>query len=412
MSEKEKPCEEWTNIRAGFSDLSCELDPYNPDCEVDKLIEYILDLNILVRNINVKYSYVSEMKKQIGDVEAKDVKVGRYSAEEKQIIQGNWKRLIEKADIIDPAKCLDDLMKPYVVGLRRKRNVLGCYLAQDLPFARHCADVFRQCTIVLQSHKKGKFTKKEDEMIIAEVATNGANNQTWSRLATKMNRLPKDKVSYNIKIHYAKLMERQKWKKGSWTTIDYEIFLDFVFTTSNLKKEQGPEYIKTLPVSVIREAAKLLERDPHNVVTYWKEVIQPALLSYHYGYSHSECRKRFYEYLVSKKVNYVQEIDWNEAVRLFPSHSPESLSKFLIKYRSYPVWQTIQDKLPVMMWKERESKGGKIVALYNQICDKLSGNESLFRATRFYLIPHTCSVSVRLENGNTSSPVLVFAWPD
>ncbi len=201
MSEKEKPAVEWTNIRAGFSDLLRELDPYNPDSEVDKLIEYILDLNIPVRNINVKYNYVYAMQKQIGDVEAKDVKVGRYSAEEKQIIQDNWKRLIEEADLKDPAKCLEDLMKPRIVGLRRRRNVLGCYLAQDLPFARHCADVFRQCTIVLQAHKKGKFTKKEDEMIIAEVATHGANNQTWSRLASKMNRLPKDKVSYNIKIH-------------------------------------------------------------------------------------------------------------------------------------------------------------------------------------------------------------------
>ena len=353
-----------------------ELDPYNPDSEVDKIIEYILNLNLLVRNVNFKYNNVLSMQRHVGGIAAKGMKCGRYSAEEKQMIQEHWKRLIEETGIKDPAKCLEDLMKPRIRGLRRRRNVLGCYLGQDLPFERHCADVFRQCTIVLQPHKKGKFSKKEDEMIIAEVAEHGANNQTWTRLAGKMNRLPKQKASYNIKIHYAKLTERQNWKKGRWTTKDYEIFLDFVFKTANLKKEQGPEYIKTLPVSVIRDAAKLLERDPHNVFTNWREVIQPALLSYHYGYSQSDCRKRFYEYLVDKKVNYVQEIDWNEAVRLFPSHTPESLSKFLVRYRSYPVWQTIRQKLPTMRWKEREAKGGKIVVLYNKNCGNPSGDDN------------------------------------
>ncbi len=368
-----------------------ELDPHNPDSEVDKVIKHILDLNIRVRNINVKYNSVSSIQKQRGDITLKALKFGRYSAEEKQIIQEHWRRLIQEADIKDPTKCLEDLTQPRILGMLRRRNVLGCYLAQDLPFVRHCADVFRQGIIVLQPHKKGKFTKKEDEIIIAEVAAHGANTKTWYRLAEKLNRLPKEKVSYNIKIHYAKLMERQNWIKGSWTTKDYETFLQFVFKTSNTKGERGPEYIKTLSLTVIREAAGMIERDPHNVVTNWKEVIQPALLSYHYGYSQSECRRKFYEYLVDKKINYVQEIDWNEAVRLFPSHNPESLGKFLVKYRTYPVWQTIQDKLPMMKWKEREAKGGKIVALYKKIVKikKVSGHSKKTRHFIFIFLSHT-----------------------
>ena len=70
-------------------------------------------------------------------------KHGRFTkgakGEDGKIIQ-NWENLIREAQIQDPMKCMRDLgelkLKGGTVLNLRKRNVLGCYLAQGLKFVR------------------------------------------------------------------------------------------------------------------------------------------------------------------------------------------------------------------------------------------------------------------------------------
>ncbi len=59
-----KSYEDFSSIMDGYGDLLKDLLPENPDCEVDKVVKFILDKNILIRNINVALSHFSVCKGQ------------------------------------------------------------------------------------------------------------------------------------------------------------------------------------------------------------------------------------------------------------------------------------------------------------------------------------------------------------
>ena len=109
---------EWCNIQDGYGHLLDDLEPDNPDSEVDKVVKYILEKNIQVRLLNVKScdrtnltcgAVVKRLKKLYPDI-----KVGRFSRRrngEDDIIKQNWKALVTKAKIRNPSTCFEDFMK-------------------------------------------------------------------------------------------------------------------------------------------------------------------------------------------------------------------------------------------------------------------------------------------------------------
>jgi len=112
-NDKQKSYDSWTNIGIGFSDL---LDSLDPQVEVDKLVKYILDLDIPVRHLNVMHGGYVNIKSAYTRMKADcpDLKVGRFSrgptGEDGTIIQ-NWEKLTKEAGITNPTKCVDELVK-------------------------------------------------------------------------------------------------------------------------------------------------------------------------------------------------------------------------------------------------------------------------------------------------------------
>ena len=112
------------------------------------------------------------------------------------------------------------------------------------------------------------------------------------------------------------------------------------------------------------------------VFEQWLAFTKPILLAYHDGTLLYEWRKDFLKYLVSKKVFSVQDIDWEEAKSLFPSHNSSSLLKALLpilqrrnKYNVNPLHQVIEDYLPKMknaLNKQSVAYRERIAYLYDQ----------------------------------------------
>jgi hypothetical protein len=359
----EKSYDSWSNVREGFSDLEDHLNPDDPNSEVDKLVKHILDINIPIRYFNVKYGAFS--LSSLYHFDLKDVKkycpnfkIGRFSrgtTGEDGIIRQNWEKLVKEGQMKNPSKCIEDLMKLYNekepdhLSLL-KRNVLGCYLAQNLPNVRHGADVFQKAVAVLYPWNEGKYSKDENEFILKEVETNGAKQNTFRKLAVLMGR----RRAVNIKDHYKILKEsKHRTKSGRWTLNDFKEFFEFIFKEKKPGNEIGIDYINSIPISVIHDAAKVLNRMRHRVYMKWIGQIKPIILAYHSGTLHTEWKPQFFDYLIKNKIVSLQEINWDNAKEKFPNHCAQSLTLVLIFARQDQNYQRMPLYLAVKDYKEK-----------------------------------------------------------
>jgi hypothetical protein len=123
--------------------------------------------------------------------------------------------------------------------------------------------------------------------------------------------------------------------------------MNFVFndTKSNPGNVNAVEYIENLPTSVLYESAKILNRLPERVYQGWRGLIKPTLLSYHNGTLLMDIRAEFLKYLVEKKVQTMQDIDWLDATKHFPGQNPRSLSNIIVKFRKFPLYKDAEDHL-------------------------------------------------------------------
>ncbi len=349
----------WASIREGFSDLADHLNPEDPESEVDKMIKFILDANIPVRYFNVQYSYITHIT-NLYSLELMNIKkvcshfkIGRFSRGAKGedgVITTNWERLVKDANIQNPRKCYKDFKKlSRTKGTDRlslrKRNVLGCYLAQNLPYIRHGSDVFQRAVAVLYPCNEGRYTKEEDELILEEVKKHGADCGTWRTLAELLNR----KKAGNISVRHEVLTKGKTNNSGKWSSEDYRLFFDYIFKERNPGKEAGVDFINSIKNSVIMASGEVLNRIPCRVYSHWYGYVKPLLLSYHCGSLHTEWKFRFFDYLIKSKVASNQDINWEEAKAEFPNQSTNSLAasfrdvRRTESYNGVPLYLAIQD---------------------------------------------------------------------
>lgn len=356
FADQEKPFDAWSTIREGYSDL---IEHLNVEDEVDRVVKYILDTNILVRHINIQFNILaswSSINKKESTRKFPGLKFDRFSrgpSGEDAQIKANWEKLVTDALIKNPAQCIEGFMKLEAKGgdrhTLRRRTVLGCYLAQNLPYVRHGINVYYRAVALVFPWNDGKYTQEEDATILREVERNGACQKTWIKLAEQLQR----QFPSNIAHHFTLLTTGKSLNVGRWTTVDYETFMDIVFRKSTANVT-GIEFVQSVSNSDIHEAAKALNRLPQNVYWNWRAYLRPLLLSYHYGTLHSDTRKQIFQYLVKNKVASVQEINWEDAKLFFPNHTATSLSGVLRvirkekKYVGIPLYMAIEDFMPKM----------------------------------------------------------------
>ena len=335
---RDKSLDPWWNIKEAFPNLYEQLNPNDPDSEVDKAVEYILDTNIPIRHLNVRYGSLalSSFKHQILQKDRKNahplLKVGRFSPGangEDGIICQNRERLVRESKLKDCSQFIADLKK--LISNKNKsssnvmmQNVIGCYLAQNLPYICHGSDVIQRAVTIIYPWNKGKFSKDEDGIILKEVEANGENSKTFQKLVEVLER-----PARNIRDRYYEQIKYEGRKSGTWNMADYEEFFVFVFQAERTSNKSGIDYINSIPLSKIDDAAKELDQKPDLMRQKWLRSIKPALLCYHSGNLHADVKPQFYDYLIKNKIGFQQEIDWKDVEKEFPNHSSYSLKCFI-----------------------------------------------------------------------------------
>jgi hypothetical protein len=349
-NDSEKSYEDFSPIMDGYGDLLDHLNPEDPKSEVDKVVKYILDKNIQVHHINIALCRFTNVRaKDFADLHKKMpfIKIGRYSpgdfGDDDRLIK-RWNELVETVPIIDPNQCIVDFSQLKTREVLKKRNVLGCFLGQDLPNVRHCADVFQHACSLLKPLKSGKFSKDEDKIILEEAKKFGPCLSTWKRLILKLNR----KNDAAISRRYATLTEERSLFRGMWSLIEEEVLLESLFTG---RKKTGIDEIKEVSFKDFQSCSEQLNRSNQYVSAHWRHIVMPILLSYHYGTLHRPWRREFFEYLVEKKVAAVQDIDYSEASSFWPEQSHCSFINSLRNFgkkqavRKKPLFQIIEENL-------------------------------------------------------------------
>jgi hypothetical protein len=199
-----------------------------------------------------------------------------------------------------------------------KRNLLGCYLGQDLPHVRTGSSIFRRASKVILPFEAGKFTPLEDATILREVEEYGCTNETWMKLSTILNRSSKTIWSrYQYKFVF-----NRNTRTGKWLIQEDAAFLEHFFAG---KKHSSREVITSIALHKLDAIAKELNRSSSRVNSHWMGQLKPALLSHHNGSLFTNNKPKFFSYLIEKKVTALQDIDWSEAKRLFPTENSKSL---------------------------------------------------------------------------------------
>jgi hypothetical protein len=349
-NDSKKYPEDFSPIMDGYGDLLDPLNPEDPKSEVDKVIKFILEKNIKVRHVNIalsRYTFVKTGTFSNLHKKMPLIKVGRFSpgdfGDDDRLLK-RWNELVETVPISNPEQCIVDFSKLKKREVLRKRNVLGCFLGQDLPNVRHCADVFQHACSLLNPLKSGKFSKEEDKIILDEAKRFGPCLSTWKRVILKLNRPRVDVIARR----YTLLTVEKSLLRGQWSLTEDEVLLESLFGG---RKNAGIEEIKSVALNDFQLCSEQLNRTKQNISSHWRNIVMPILLSHHYATLHRPWRRDFFEYLIEKKVAGVQDIDYLEASSFFPEQSAvsfvKSISCFAKKQskEKKPLFQIIQENL-------------------------------------------------------------------
>jgi hypothetical protein len=157
---------------------------------------------------------------------------------------------------------------------------------------------------------------------------------------------------------------------------DYEQFFVFVFQAERTSNKSGIDYINSIPLSKIDDAAKELDQKPDLMRQKWLRSIKPALLCYHSGNLHADVKPQFYDYLIKNKIVFMQEIDWKDVAKEFPNHSSHSLQWCITNifrnklYKGMPVYLAVENYNKFTKKRQQSKKQKKfiedIIFLYNK----------------------------------------------
>jgi hypothetical protein len=262
----------------------------------------------------------------------------------------------------------------------KKKNVIGCFLGQDLSRIRIATTIFERAVKVLLPENGGKFTKEEDACILKVVKSKGALKESWSMLAVQLNR-----NSEVISSRYRNALRNLNYISGRWTLEEEEICIETLFTG----KTSDRSVIESVSQTDLQAVADQIDRQVSLVNKHWEGRLKPVLLSYHLDETFRNFRPPVLTYLVEKKVVAFQDIIWSEVIEQFPSQTTLSLTFEIhnqlvsIDERNphevhLPIFEKLQKNY--YLWKDEElsekqkSYRSKIIEIYDRV-RRLTGNK-------------------------------------
>ena len=194
----------------------------------------------------------------------------------------------------------------------KKRNVLGCYLGQNLPNVRAATSIFHFACKSILTQSKGKYTKQEDDVILDFVTKFGVNKTMWKMLADELDRDPP-----SLRSRYLNTLKSREHVTGKWFIEEDETCLQILFKGKNC----DPDLIESITYRELQPVAQELGRQVGPVTHHWDYRLKPVLLAYHHMCLFTNFKPPFFYYLIKQKIRVVQEIDWDKVKKRFPSQT-------------------------------------------------------------------------------------------
>merc|ERR1719319_119111 len=325
----------------------CDISVYNElkptlniSSDLDKIVLFILEKNIKISSVNAEYTQtnVSDLSrcKNIFGENVDYSGVTGFSPNEDEIIKKNWSKLIKKLNIESPEQVLDTLF-----NLRRqdgrtellKKNVVALYLGQGITKVRLASQVLNQALGLLIKFTTGKISETEHSIIVDYIEKNGESSKSFDDLRILLKR----RFCVTISTHFSKWKEGKfdsSFKKGPFKRIESNVIIEEMLKTSkdgtvfgvhsNIKGQKG-----TLTSNTFKKLENVLKRQTQNIRNHWEIRLKPILLQYHAGTLNFDVRTILVNYLLEKKVRFIQDIPWSQVLACpqFSGHTKDSLTK-------------------------------------------------------------------------------------
>ena len=202
----------------------------------------------------------------------------------------------------------------------KKKNVLGCFLGQDLVDVRAASNIVHRAVRSLLIEHHGKFTKMEDETILKFVNKRGANFGTWKLLGRKL-----DRDSAVVRNRFRDVLQTSGCTSGLWSLVDEEICLRKLFKDEHSDRD----FIESISREDLQPVSDELGRSMHPVLKHWEGRLKPVLLSYHDQTLLTNVTPHFLSYIIERKLSATQEIMWDDVIKHFPTQTPKYLTREL-----------------------------------------------------------------------------------
>jgi len=280
------------------------------DLLLDIMVCHVLTENIkvpmvaLMANVSCFSNNLVGFKRKMfpKDLDA-EIKVGRFTARDDQIIKDNWSYLqkqTKREPYLEESEAITKIFVNTVKEDGLKNNIIGYSLSQGLPNARLATEVFNRAKILLCA-RKGDFSPEEDQTIIQSVEKEG---NKWAALAKRLERSPVVvKKRYEVLSH--------EYRKGRFTLEEDEFILTEVF-----KANKNILMDKTIKTEDWKRIGKNLGRNPLSVQARWLHCLEPTLTRHHAGTLNMDIRKVLIDHLLEKNMQFAQEVDWKELAKL------------------------------------------------------------------------------------------------
>merc|ERR1719318_1833994 len=292
------------------------------DSRIDIIVGYILEMNIKVQAVALEFNILAfeegliHIQKHVFPKNLDpEVKIGKFTPVEDEIIEKNWSALIKAIGLKE-----DNVIRELFENTRKdkdfgnKRNIVGFYLSQGLTNVRLAAEVFHRAKVLVCA-RRGEFTKKEDQTILDFREKEG---NTWSSLAKVMGR------NRNSIIGRLELLNNSNKQKKPFNIEEDKVILTEVFAINEDILNNGK--ISWEDCSKIGEK---LQRSGRSVYDHWKSGLEPLLKRYHAGTHSMDIKELLINHLLEHEMYYTQDVNWKELVKLpkFAGSTPSYLRK-------------------------------------------------------------------------------------
>ena len=253
------------------------------------------------------------------------ITIGQFNVMQKKKIRENFENLIIDADVDRETLKSEIFTRSCEKVFLLQRNLIGFYLLKNLAGAdqRLPVEVMDQLSMIVSS---GKFTKEEDEKILAWVEEHGPKN--WGVLADHIGRHYKG-ASGAVQKRYKKVkLQLDHRKEGQLNSQELEVILHYFLTQKpNALKDHCP------PADTDWEhVGAAVNRLGNGVYGAFVERIQPTILRFLAKTLDSDVRPDLIRAVKEEGWVYNVDIDFNLLTeRLeFQGHTRTSLSRLYL----------------------------------------------------------------------------------